>query len=71
MMYRLGAARFSVYGDDARLWRSDRVHAGESAAVVDVGLPDGTEAIRLEAEPQHPIHSTLLTGWADSVINCR
>ncbi|GAA2659696.1 hypothetical protein GCM10010400_17430 [Streptomyces aculeolatus] len=71
MMYRLGAARFSVYGDDARLWRSDWVAAGEEAAVVDVGLPAGTETIRLEAEPQHPAHTPVLTDWADSVIDCR
>uniref|UniRef100_UPI0015F06C68 NPCBM/NEW2 domain-containing protein n=1 Tax=Streptomyces phytophilus TaxID=722715 RepID=UPI0015F06C68 len=71
MMYRLGAARFSVYGDDARLWRSDWVEAGEEAAMVDVGLPAGTETIRLEAEPRHPMHTALLTDWAESVIDCR
>ncbi|WBB63969.1 sigma-70 family RNA polymerase sigma factor [Streptomyces sp. WMMC500] len=70
-MHRLGAARFSVYGDGTRLWRSEWVRAGERAAVVDVGLPTGTETVRLEAEPHHPIHTALLANWADSVIDCR
>lgn len=70
-MYRRGAARFSVYGDDARLWHSDWVGAGEEAAVVDVGLPSGTETLRLESDPRHPVHTPLLVDWADSVIDCR
>ncbi|MGW7469397.1 sigma-70 family RNA polymerase sigma factor [Streptomyces xantholiticus] len=66
---RLGAVRFSVYGDGTRLWRSPVVRSGESAVPVSVPLL-GVGTIRLVVEPQTPLDQAAPADWAESRISC-
>ncbi|MGP3926082.1 sigma-70 family RNA polymerase sigma factor [Streptomyces sp. 8N616] len=65
----LGAARFSVYGDGARLWRSGVVRGGDAAVPVHVPLA-GRETIRLVVEGQSLLGYVALADWAQSSITC-
>ncbi|MEV6397055.1 sigma-70 family RNA polymerase sigma factor [Streptomyces sp. NPDC051907] len=65
----LGAMRFSVYGDGARLWQSPVLRGGDPAVPVHVPLA-GRKTIRLVAEPQKPRDSLALGDWAQSQISC-
>ncbi|WP_245796561.1 sigma-70 family RNA polymerase sigma factor [Actinacidiphila alni] len=71
---RFGAARFSVYGDDTRLWESGVVRGGDPAVPVHVGIT-GYKTIRLVADPAGRgnglgLGLANLADWADSVISC-
>ncbi|MEV6793960.1 sigma-70 family RNA polymerase sigma factor [Streptomyces sp. NPDC051320] len=65
----LGSARFSVYGDGTRLWRSDVLHGGDPAVPVTVGVA-GRGSIRLVVERGGPLGSVALADWAQSQISC-
>jgi hypothetical protein len=66
-----GSVRFSVYGDDTRLWSSGQVSAGDPAVPVHVGIT-GYDTLRLVVRPAGggPFGLANLADWADSVINC-
>ncbi|MFI1394722.1 sigma-70 family RNA polymerase sigma factor [Streptomyces sp. NPDC020681] len=64
-----GAARFSVYGDGTRLWRSPVLRGGDAAVPVHVPIA-GRETIRLVVEPYTPSDSVALGDWAQSQISC-
>jgi RNA polymerase sigma factor (sigma-70 family) len=71
---RFGAARFSVYGDGTRLWRSGVVRGGDPAVPVHVGI-GGYRTIRLVVDPADRdgglgLGLANLADWADSVISC-
>lgn len=66
----LGAVRFSVYGDEALLWRSPVMHGGDPAVPVHADL-SGHRTLRLAVEPHTPFGSVALADWAKSVIQCR
>ncbi|MDH2392369.1 sigma-70 family RNA polymerase sigma factor [Streptomyces sp. HNM0663] len=70
MMLGLGAVRFSVYGDGARLWRSPVIRSGDPAVPVNVSLI-GRKTLRLVVEPQSPFDAAALADWAESRISCR
>ncbi|MEV8565554.1 sigma-70 family RNA polymerase sigma factor [Streptomyces sp. NPDC051322] len=65
----LGSARFSVYGDGTRLWRSEVLHGGDPAVPVTVGIA-GRSRIRLVVERGGPLSSVGLADWAQSQISC-
>lgn len=65
----LGAVRFSVYGDGARLWRSPVIRGGQAGVPVHVAI-GGQERIRLVVEPITPFGSVALADWAQSQISC-
>ncbi len=65
----LGAVRFSVYGDGARLWRSPVIRGGQAGVPVHVAI-GGRERIRLVVEPVTPFGSVALADWAQSQISC-
>ncbi len=65
----LGAVRFSVYGDGARLWQSPVIRGAERAVPVHVGI-GGRKSIRLAVEPHTPLGEVALADWAESVITC-
>ncbi|WP_327682709.1 sigma-70 family RNA polymerase sigma factor [Streptomyces sp. NBC_00467] len=65
----LGAVRFSVYGDGARLWRSPVIRGGQAGVPVHVAI-GGRERIRLVVEPVTPFGSVALADWAQSRISC-
>jgi RNA polymerase sigma factor (sigma-70 family) len=65
----LGAVRFSVYGDGARLWRSGVVRGGDAAVPVHVPL-SGRTTIRLVVEPQSALEAVTPADWAESRIIC-
>ncbi|MGW2564227.1 sigma-70 family RNA polymerase sigma factor [Streptomyces sp. NPDC001514] len=65
----LGAVRFSVYGDGARLWRSPVMRGGDPAVPVSVGI-SGRKTIRLVVEPHTSLGSVALADWAQSRISC-
>ncbi|MBQ0982962.1 NPCBM/NEW2 domain-containing protein [Streptomyces sp. F63] len=65
-----GAARFSVYGDGALLWRSGVLRDGDAAAPVQVPLA-GVRTIRLVVEPHQERHAQALADWAGARISCR
>ncbi|MFF2654828.1 sigma-70 family RNA polymerase sigma factor [Streptomyces sp. NPDC058045] len=69
MMMGLGAVRFSVFGDGARLWRSPVVRAGEAAVPVRVSLA-GRKTVRLVVEPEQSTDSLTLADWAESRLRC-
>ncbi|WP_329118089.1 sigma-70 family RNA polymerase sigma factor [Streptomyces sp. NBC_01353] len=64
-----GGIRFSVYGDDERLWRSDVLRPGDPAVPVHVGLA-GRETIRLVVEEHTPFGRAAVADWAQSQISC-
>ncbi|MGW3627328.1 sigma-70 family RNA polymerase sigma factor [Streptomyces sp. NPDC000880] len=66
----LGAMRFSVHGDGARLWRSPVMRGGDAAVPVHVSLA-GVKTIRLVVEPLRALDSAALGDWALSRISCR
>lgn len=66
---RLGAMRFSVYGDGAWLWRSPVVHGRDAAVPVHVPLA-GLKTIRLVVSPHTARDSAALGDWAQSQISC-
>ncbi|WP_399217431.1 sigma-70 family RNA polymerase sigma factor [Streptomyces sp. SAJ15] len=69
-MLGLGAARFSVYADGERLWRSGVVRGGDPAEPVHVPL-SGRSTIRLVVESHGPPgHGLALADWAESRISC-
>ncbi|MEC4018112.1 sigma-70 family RNA polymerase sigma factor [Streptomyces sp. H27-D2] len=70
MTLGLGAARFSVYGDGARLWQSGVVRAGSPAVPVHVPLA-GRKTLRLVVEPRTQFDSVALADWAQSRISCQ
>ncbi len=65
----LGAARFSVYGDGTRLWRSPVIRGRDAAVPVHVSL-SGRRTVRLVVEPQQPLGRAALADWAESQISC-
>ncbi|MFE5487479.1 sigma-70 family RNA polymerase sigma factor [Streptomyces sp. NPDC056527] len=66
---RVGGIRFSVYGDDERLWRSDVLRPGDPAVPVHVGLA-GRKTIRLVVEEHTPFGRAAVADWAQSQISC-
>lgn len=70
MTLGLGAVRFSVYGDNGRLWRSEVVRGGDAAVPVSVGIA-GQKTIRLVVEPSGPFGLVNVADWAQSRISCR
>ncbi|MER6995155.1 sigma-70 family RNA polymerase sigma factor [Streptomyces sp. NPDC000410] len=69
MTLGLGAARFSVYGDGARLWRSPVLRGGDAAVPAHVAI-SGRRTIRLVVEPHEPFGTVALADWAQSRISC-
>ncbi|MER6916763.1 NPCBM/NEW2 domain-containing protein, partial [Streptomyces sp. NPDC000594] len=69
LMAGWGAARFAVYGDGQRLWRSPVVRAGDPAVPLHVPLT-GRTSIRLVVTPHTALDSAVLADWADSAISC-
>ncbi|MFD5100488.1 sigma-70 family RNA polymerase sigma factor [Streptomyces albidochromogenes] len=69
MTMGIGAARFSLYGDGALLWRSGLVRGNDGAVAVRAGI-SGRKSIRLVVEPEHPHESMVLADWAHSRISC-
>ncbi|WP_431043557.1 sigma-70 family RNA polymerase sigma factor [Streptomyces sp. P1-3] len=65
----LGAARFSVYADGVRLWRSPMIHGGDPAVPVQVPL-SGRKTIRLVVDRHGSLGKVALADWAQSVIKC-
>jgi hypothetical protein len=65
----LGAARFSVYGDGARLWQSGVLHGGDPAVPVHVAV-SGRETIRLVVEATNPSQPVNVADWAMPRITC-
>ncbi|MEW1719497.1 sigma-70 family RNA polymerase sigma factor [Streptomyces sp. NPDC093109] len=65
----LGSLRFSVYGDDTRLWHSPVLSGGDAAVPVQVGIA-GRSTVRLVVEPQTPFDAVALGDWAQSRITC-
>ncbi|MFB7374646.1 sigma-70 family RNA polymerase sigma factor [Streptomyces sp. NPDC056222] len=66
---RAGGIRFSVYGDDERLWRSDVLRPGDPAVPVHVGIA-GRRTIRLVVEEHTPFGRAAVADWAQSQISC-
>ncbi|MFF3979115.1 sigma-70 family RNA polymerase sigma factor [Streptomyces sp. NPDC001828] len=66
----LGAVRFSLYGDGARLWRSPVLRGGDPAVPVHADI-SGRRTIRLVVEPAGPFGGVALADWAQSQISCR
>ncbi|WP_030547735.1 NPCBM/NEW2 domain-containing protein [Streptomyces albus] len=64
-----GAARFSVHGDGALLWRSRVLRDGDAAVPVQVPLA-GVRTVRLVVEP-HQRSPQALADWAGARITCR
>ncbi|MEV6674741.1 sigma-70 family RNA polymerase sigma factor [Streptomyces sp. NPDC051162] len=69
LTFGLGAARFSVYGDDTRLWESDVVRAGDAAVPVHVPL-SGYRTVRLVVSPVSVMDSVTVADWARARISC-
>ncbi|MEV7522723.1 sigma-70 family RNA polymerase sigma factor [Streptomyces sp. NPDC091371] len=65
-----GQVRFSVYGDEQRLWRSDALGYEDGPASVNVSL-SGRSSLRLVVERAGPGRLPTLASWADAVISCR
>ncbi|MFB6840926.1 sigma-70 family RNA polymerase sigma factor [Streptomyces sp. NPDC056361] len=65
----VGGVRFSVYGDDERLWRSGVVRAGDPPLPVHVDI-GGRSTIRLVVEEHTPFGRAAVADWADSRISC-
>ncbi|WP_344383867.1 sigma-70 family RNA polymerase sigma factor [Streptomyces thermolineatus] len=64
-----GAARFSVYADGVRLWRSGLVKDGEAAVAFRVPLA-GRETVRLVVDRNNSPHVSALADWVDTSIEC-
>ncbi|MFE5795637.1 sigma-70 family RNA polymerase sigma factor [Streptomyces sp. NPDC056503] len=64
-----GGVRFSVYGDDQRLWRSPVVRPGDPALPVRVDL-GGRSTLRLVVEEHTPFGRAAVADWAESRISC-
>ncbi|WP_326597696.1 sigma-70 family RNA polymerase sigma factor [Streptomyces sp. NBC_01803] len=65
----IGAAVFSVYGDDVELWTSPLLRRDEPAVPVNVPLT-GVETLRLTVRPESPLGPVALVDWAESEIFC-
>ncbi|MFE5945050.1 sigma-70 family RNA polymerase sigma factor [Streptomyces sp. NPDC056480] len=65
----IGGVRFSVYGDEERLWRSDVVRAGDPPVPVHVDI-SGRRTIRLVVEEHTPFGRAAVADWAQSRISC-
>ncbi|WP_406060450.1 sigma-70 family RNA polymerase sigma factor [Streptomyces sp. NBC_01077] len=65
----IGGVRFSVYGDEERLWRSDVVQAGDPPIPVHVDIT-GRSTIRLVVEEHTPFGRAAVADWAQSRISC-
>ncbi|APE22897.1 MULTISPECIES: sigma-70 family RNA polymerase sigma factor [Streptomyces] len=65
----IGGVRFSVYGDDERLWRSDVVRAGDPPVPVHVDIA-GRDTIRLVVEEDGALGRAAIADWAQSRISC-
>ncbi|MEU2078058.1 sigma-70 family RNA polymerase sigma factor [Streptomyces sp. NPDC013489] len=65
----VGGVRFSVYGDEERLWRSDVVRAGDPPVPVHVDIA-GRRTIRLVVEEHTPFGRAVVADWAQSRISC-
>ncbi|MFF3564088.1 sigma-70 family RNA polymerase sigma factor [Streptomyces sp. NPDC002574] len=65
----LGAARFSVYGDGTRLWRSEVIHGGDPGVAVHVPIA-GAKTIRLVVEPSRRLHLANVADWAGARLSC-
>ncbi|MFV6030908.1 sigma-70 family RNA polymerase sigma factor [Streptomyces sp. NPDC056264] len=65
----VGGVRFSVYGDEERLWRSDVVRAGDPPVPVGVDIA-GRRTIRLVVEEHTPFGRAVVADWAQSRISC-
>lgn len=65
----VGGVRFSVYGDDERLWRSDVVRPGDPPQPVHVDLT-GRSTLRLVVEDHTPFGRVAVADWAMSRISC-
>ncbi|MFF3839844.1 sigma-70 family RNA polymerase sigma factor [Streptomyces sp. NPDC001930] len=65
----VGGVRFSVYGDEERLWRSDVVRAGDPPVPVHVDI-SGRSTIRLVVEEHTPFGRAAVADWAQSRISC-
>ncbi|MFF5423373.1 MULTISPECIES: sigma-70 family RNA polymerase sigma factor [unclassified Streptomyces] len=65
----VGGVRFSVYGDDERLWRSDVVRPGDPPQPVHVDLT-GRSILRLVVEDHTPFGRVAVADWAMSRISC-
>lgn len=70
MTMGLGAVRFSVYGDNGRLWRSPVVRGGDAAVPVSVGIA-GQKTIRLVVESADRYQFVNVADWAQSRISCQ
>ncbi|WP_419996995.1 sigma-70 family RNA polymerase sigma factor [Streptomyces boninensis] len=71
MMTGVGKARFSVYGDGRRLWRSGVVKAGDPAVPVNVPLSGQVKQLRLVVEPEHGVPHGVVADWAEARFSCR
>ncbi|ARZ69306.1 ECF subfamily RNA polymerase sigma-24 subunit [Streptomyces albireticuli] len=69
MTFGFGSARFSVYGDETRLWRSEVVRGGEAAVPVHVPLA-GQRTIRLVVEPGSAWGTMTVADWAAARFSC-
>ncbi|MEV0317662.1 sigma-70 family RNA polymerase sigma factor [Streptomyces sp. NPDC050658] len=69
MTMGLGKVRFSVFGDDVRLWQSPLIKGGDPAVPVQVDLT-GRKTIRLVVEPHSPFDTAALADWAQSRFRC-
>ncbi|MER5307167.1 sigma-70 family RNA polymerase sigma factor [Streptomyces sp. NPDC002773] len=65
----VGGVRFSVYGDEERLWRSDVVRPGDPPVPVRVDIT-GRGTLRLVVEEHTPFGRALVADWAESRISC-
>ncbi|MDX6351042.1 MAG: hypothetical protein QOF84_5832 [Streptomyces sp.] len=65
----LGSARFSVYGDDTRLWQSGVIRGGDAAVPVHASLA-GRKTLRLVVEAANGWQPVNVADWATSRISC-
>jgi hypothetical protein len=65
----IGAATFSVYGDDELLWTSPVIRGGDPAVPLEVPI-SGVQTLRLVTEPEGWLGSAGLADWAESEILC-
>ncbi|WP_206305761.1 NPCBM/NEW2 domain-containing protein, partial [Actinacidiphila soli] len=65
----LGSARFSVYGDDTRLWQSGVIRGGDAAVPVHASLA-GRATLRLVVEATDAWQPVNIAAWATSRISC-
>jgi len=66
---RPAQARFSVYADGVRVWRSGWVRGGDAAVPVHVDL-SGRKSVRLVVEGKTPFDGLALVDWAESRFRC-